>query len=364
MEQTPPAKPESRFSKVMDMVTAIFLPIVNHISAAGITKGLVAGLAATGVIAGTSGAYIILSAVGDGLFYFLPVLLAFTFAEKLGASRFSAVVVAAATLYPTITAAFDSGNMDFFGLPVLSVRYPYGVFAVLLSVGLLYWVEKPFRRYLPAVLKDLLTPFFSIIITVLATLLILGPTGQVIAGLLADGYGFVYEKSPVLAGALLSGTIQIMVPFGFQWGIVPIALQNLAETGTDTVIPFFAPPVFAHAGACLALFIRCRDVRYKSVLMSAFIAAMLGITEPSLFGVCLPMRRIWAAVCATGAVGGVIIALVGVTDTAFAFPGLVTLPIFIGGNLPGLLIASGVSMGLCFLVTMFMKIDFSKVTSN
>lgn len=316
---------------IIDGISGIFQPIVNLLSAAGILKGILTILTASNMLSAASETYLVLNAMADSLFYFLPMILAFTAAKKFGADIFTAVVIGGVLLYPTLTQVFESGNdIMFAGIPMRSVVYHSSVIPIILAVGLLVFVERFFHKILPDLVSGFLTPAICIVLVGLVTLFICGPIGAVIGDILAKGYETVYKASPVIAGMILGGVIQPMVIFGFHWSFALVAMNNIAVNGGDTILAFMGPAVFAQAGATLAVCLKSKDKKFKSICISAMLSACFGVTEPAMFGINLPLKKPMIAVCAGGAIGGALAGLSGAQAMAFAFPGLATLPIFLG----------------------------------
>lgn len=346
---------------LVDYISGIFHPIINLLSAAGILKGILAILTASELLSLTGGTYLVFNAMADSMFYFLPMMLAYTSAKKFGANPFTAMVIAGVLLYPALTTVFDSGaDVIFAGLPMKSVTYHSSVIPIILAVGLLVFVEKFFNRLLPDTLKGLMTPVFSIVFVGLVTLFVFGPFGSMIGNVLAKTYEIIYNMSPALAGLLLGAFMQPMVIFGFHWSFIFIAMNNISLLGSDTVLTFMGPPVFAQAGAAFAVYMKSKDKNFKSTCISAVLSACLGITEPAMFGVNLPRKKPMAAVCMGGAIGGTLAGISGAQASAFAFPGLATLPIFIGDGFGLYVISCFAGFLTAFLLSMFFKYDVEK----
>lgn len=343
---------------IIDGISGIFLPIVNLLSAAGILKGILAILTATAVLSGESETYLVLNAMADSLFYFLPVLLAFTAARKFGANPFTAVVIAGVLLYPSLTSVLETGTaVHFFGLPLKGVTYHSSVIPVILAAGLLYFVERFFYKMLPDMVKGFLTPLLSILIVGFVTLFLFGPLGAVVGDVLAGGYEFVYSLSPIVAGLLLGAVVQPMVIFGFHWSFILIGMNNITVSGHDTVLALMGPAVFAQAGAAMAVMIKSKDKAFKSICASAALSAMFGITEPAMFGVNLPRKKPMIAVCIGGGIGGALAGLSGAQAMTFAFPSLAALPVFFGDGFALYLVSCLVGLAVAFVTTLFLKFE-------
>lgn len=261
-------------------ISAIFLPIVNLLSAAGILKGILAILTATAVLSTKSETYIVLNAMGDSLFYFLPVMLAYTSANKFGVNPFTAVVISGILLYPDLTQLMEKGNtVHFLGLGLRGVTYHSSVIPIIMATGFLYLVEKALEKVIPELIKGFMIPLISIIVVGFVTLAVFGSIGAV---------------------------IQPMVIFGSHWSFILIAMNNITVSGHDTILALMGPAVFAQAGAAFAVMLKSKNGAFRSVCASAVLSALFGITEPAMFGVNLPRKKPMVAVCIAGGIGGMI----------------------------------------------------------
>ncbi|QQZ60419.1 PTS transporter subunit EIIC [Paenibacillus sonchi] len=342
---------------IIDGISGIFLPIVNILSAAGIMKGLLAGAAALKLVSTTEGTYTVLNAMADSLFYYLPMLLAYTAARKFKANPYTAVVIAGVLLYPSLTTRFaDHETIRLFGMGVTSVNYPASAIPIILAVGFLVYVERICIKVLPEVIREFFTPLISIVVVSSATLLVFGPAGSLAGDVLAQGYHLVYHFSPVGAGIVLGAMIQPMVIFGLHWSLVPLAINNINLIGYDTILALMGPAAFAQAGAALAVFFKAKDKKFKTLSLSASISALFGVTEPAMFGVNLPMRKPMIAVCCAGAIGGGMAGMFGSSAISFAFPGLATLPAYLGDGFGGFLIACTAGFLIALIATLLVKL--------
>ena len=343
---------------VINGISGIFLPIVNLISAAGILKGILAILTLTNAVPGASDTYLVLNAMSDSLFYFLPVLLAVTASKKFGANLFTAVVIAGALLYPSLTTALQAGTtVHFFGLPLKGVTYHTSILPMILAAWMLAYTEKFLNKILPDIVKSFLTPLLSILFVGTLTLLVTGPLSAAVGNALAAGYQFIYGVSSVAAGFVLGAVIQLMLIFGFSWFILLLAMNNVALTGHDTVLALIGPAVFAQAGAALAVMLKSKDRAFRATCAAAVVSALFGVTEPALFGVNLPRKKPMIAVCAGGGVGGALVGFSGARAMAFAIPSVVSLPIFWGKGFGLFVVSCALAFGIAFVVALLMKFE-------
>ncbi|MDF7640681.1 PTS transporter subunit EIIC [Bifidobacterium sp. ESL0784] len=350
------AKKKSLLNVIIDGISGIFLPIVNLLSAAGIMKGVLIILTSCKVLDASGNTYLVLDAMASCVFTFLPVMLAYTSAKQFKTNPYIAVVIACLLMYPALVKVQEKGTtLSFFGIPMLGVKYASSVLPIILAIGLLRFVQQWLDKVLPEVIRGFLTPLICVLFVGSVTLLLFGPFGKVVGDGLAAGYEWVYALSPIIAGLLLGAAVQPMVIFGFHWSLILIGMNNLAVSGHDTVLALMGPPVFAQAGAALAVMLKSHDAPFKTTCISASISALFGITEPAMFGVNLPRKMPLAAVCIGGGVGGAIAGYSGVQAHAFALPSVATLPVFFGHGFVTYVISCVFAMVVAFVLTLVLK---------
>jgi len=345
-------KQNNLFNKMIDIISGIFIPIIPVLMGAALLKAVLVLLLNSGVLTEVDGAYQILYAIADGMFHFLPIFLAFTASKKLKADTFTSVLIAAALVYPGITELFEQGEgMTLFGFPITPVIYPSGVIPIILAVGLQHYVEIPLEKYLPGVVKGFLKPMITAILITPITFLVFGPFGTMIGDRLADAYALLYGFSPVVAGAFFGLIWQPVVVFGFQWGMIPVIINNINTLGVDTILPLLGPAVMGQAGAAMAVSFMTKNKKMKTVAMSGSITAICGITEPVLYGVTVPLKRPMVAACIAGAIGGGIVGTSNAAAVSFAFPSMVSLVAYFGDGFWTFFIAMIVGFIVGFLLT-------------
>ncbi|MCS6131796.1 protein-L-isoaspartate O-methyltransferase [Clostridium botulinum] len=350
------SKVNDSISKIIDIISGMFVPIINVMSAAGILKGIVAILGAMNILTPNSDTYVIFNGIADAFFYYIPVFLAFTAAKKLKANQYTAVFIPVIMLHPNITSLLKEKDIiNFIGININSVTYSSSVIPIILAVSLLHYVEEFFSKIIPSVVKEFFTPLCSILVVVPITFIVFGPIGTVIGNGLASIYENIYAFNPIMAGACLGFLIQPMVILGFHWSLVPLAINNIALNGYDTILALMGPAVFAQAGAALAVFFITKNKNLKTVAASASISAIFGVTEPALFGVNLLLKRPLFFVCLAGGIGGAVVGISGSSAISFAFPGLGTIPVFLGLGFKGFLIGCALGFIISFLLTIIFK---------
>ena len=339
----------------MDTISGIFAPVLGVMSGAGMLKALLILCTTFGWLKADMGTYRILYAAADGVFTFIPVFLAYTAAKKFRANEFVAVGVAAALLYPDLTAAYSAGEaLTFLKIPVVLVSYTSSVIPIVISVYALSKLEKGLKRIVPTVCKTFLTPLLSLAIMVPATYLVIGPIADTVGKALASGYTGLVGLNPVIAGGLLGLIWPAAVMFGVHWGFVPIVMNNIAEYGRDTLFTITGPNNMAQAGATLGVFLKTKDKSVKELAGPAALSAVLaGITEPAIYGVTLRFKRPFFIGAVFSGIAGAIVAAAGTGAPTLLGTSILTLPGYIGVGFVGFLIACAIAYFGSAIVTYF-----------
>ncbi|MDR2869814.1 MAG: PTS transporter subunit EIIC, partial [Deferribacteraceae bacterium] len=324
---------ESPFAKFLDVIAAIFTPFLGLMAGAGILKGLYALLTATKIMDPASATAVIVNAAGDGIFFFLPMILAITAARKFKTSEFIALAVAAFLLHPSLGGLFMipgalAADAKFLGfIPVVAMTYSSSVIPILFAVFIQSHVERAFNRIMPEVVRNVLTPACTLLVMSVLTILLVGPAGAYVGKGLAFGYTSLYNTSSILAGAIIGGFWQVLVIFGLHWAFVPLMLVNISTQGRDYLAPAVFPAVLAQSGAAFAVAFKTRNKSLKSIAFSAGITAIFGITEPAVYGVTLRLKKPFYAACIAGAISGALIGAFGSVAYAFGLPSLLAMPL-------------------------------------
>ena len=349
-------KSRGKLAHVIDVISQIFMPIVGLLAAAGILRGIITIFVTASLLSVYSQTFLVLDAMASSVFYFMPILLAFTAAKKFNANPYTAVVIAGVLLIPSLHTVLETGyTIRFFGLPILGVQYSGSIIPMILSVWLLSYVEGFFNKIFPEMVRGFLTPLASVFIVGAITLFAFGPAGVIIGEIIAVGYGFIFNISPIIAGLIIGAAIQPMVIFGVHWAILLLGMNNAAINGYDTVIPLIAAAVFAQAGAVFALMIKSTDKTFKATCASAILSALFGVTEPAVFGINLPRKKPMIAACIGGGIGGGIAGFAGVQINTFVLPSVATLPAFLGEGFMLFLISCVVGFLIAFGITFIIK---------
>ncbi len=343
-------------AKLIDIIFSTFSPTLGVLAAAGILKGLLALWAFVaanyGLDISSSGAYMTWYAAADGFFYFLPIVLGYTAAKKFKLHEFTGMALGMALVYPTMVNITSNEAMGvifantsfamsyyktFLGIPIImpGSGYTSSVIPILLSVMVAAKLQNWIKKKMPDSVKRFLVPFFVLVIMVPATYLVIGPVATILSKLVGLIFGSLYSIPVVgglVAGLALGAVWQILVIFGLHWGMIPIALINYATLGYDVVLsPYFAAS-FAQTAVVLAIIIKTKDAKLKSIAIPAFVSGIFGVTEPAIYGVTLPKKKPFVISCIGASVGGGIIGLMAVKSFMIGGMGIFGFPSFIDGT--------------------------------
>lgn len=298
-------KKQNVISRLFEFIAGVFAPILPAIAGAGLLKGLIALLVWLGWMTAGTDTYRIISAIGDGVFHYLPMLIAFSAARKFGCNPFVAVGVSAALMYPDLSTLLSAGEpVSFIGLPVTAVTYASSVIPILLSVWLMSYVEKAVDRIIPSSLKLLLVPLLTLLIVVPVTLVAIGPLGTIIGNGLSGSINWLLSEGGMIAGIILGGAMALIVMTGMHYALVPVIISNLATLGVDKFLPLTYISNMGQAGATLGVFIRAKDKKLKSMALSTSFTALMGVTEPAMYGVNMRYKKPFIAGMIGSAAGG------------------------------------------------------------
>lgn len=358
--------------RAIDIISGIFTPYLGIIAGAGVLKGLLNLIVFLGLLENTSGAYQLLYTAADAAFYFMPIALAITAARKFKTNEFLALALAMTMLYPGFVkyaAGIEAagGALDFFGLPIIfnsNIGYNSTVIPIILAVWILSYVERFARKIVPNFLRIFGVTLITLLIMVPLTYIVIGPLGLIIGTVLGKGIQAIYSQSAILTGALLGGLWQVLVIFGMHWGLVPISLNNLATTGMDTMLPMTLAGVLAQAGAAFGVFLKTKDTKLKGLAGSGTLTALFGITEPTVYGVTLPLKKPFVFGCMGGAIGGAMIGFFNVIAYGFG-QSILTFPLFISpeGDSSKVVLAA-IACGIAAVFAAVMTYFFGGVTKK
>lgn len=351
----------------LDFVAGCMTPLFTAIIAGGLIKVLLVifGPTLLGVMSDTSDTYILMNALGDAPFYFLPVMVAFTASKKLNCNSFLSVMVASVLIYPDVITLLGGETATYlFGvIPVMHGSYSSSIIPAMLSTLLLKYVEQLIDRITPDWSKNFLKPLLIVIITAPITLCLLAPLGLMAGNGLQFVINGIYGLAPWLAMLIFAALMPFIVMTGMHWAFVPACLLGLADPGFDLLLlPAMLCSNTAQAGATFGAAFKTKDKEMRQMAIPAGISALLaGVTEPAMYGITLKLRKPMIAACIASGVSGLICGIVQLKAYAFATPCLTALVQFIspegGNNLIYAIIIFAVSLVLSFILSFILTKD-------
>lgn len=334
--------PVSRF---LAMISQIFQPVLGVMMAAGAIKAILVVLKLTGVLPETDSTYVVLSAIGDAIFYFLPVAIGYTSARRFGMKPMYGIVLGCVLVYPTLVSlssadplytlfqgtVFESNvQATLFGIPLVLRSYSSTVIPIILIVWFASKVFHFLTEHLPALIRSIGVPFITLLVSSCLGLAIIGPVAAIIQDCITQAVLFLIGINPGFAGLLLGTFWSIIVMFGLHWGVIPLFALNVATYGYDVINPLIFSGCLGSMGAMVGLIIRTKSAEERAnVLVPALVSTFFGVNEPCLYGVLVPRKKVmWASFIASG-VGAAIAGFCGAKLWSFGPNGILGLPCFI-----------------------------------
>ncbi|EHJ52025.1 beta-glucoside-specific PTS transporter subunit IIABC [Streptococcus macacae] len=353
--------PKTRFSlsAIVETISGVFSPTLPVLVGCGMLKAIVSLLTNLHIIGADDSLTILLSMMGNLIFYFFPFFLAVSAAKKFKVSEYMALALAAAYMYPTImegAAKIAEGGpsaLTVLGLPILFVNYSSTVIPIILSVWILSLIYNKIDKLVPDFLKILFSSMLVLLVMVPLQLVVLGPIGSYAGTYIAQAIEWFYTFGGVFSAALLGGTRSILTMLGMHYALAPLQIQQIAETGASTLLVSALTANFAQAGAALGTGVALKDKTEKSVAFSTAFTALLGITEPAMYGVNLKYKRPFAIALASSAVAAAFLSLFNTGAMVYAPPGLFTLITYKADSFVFVLIGVAVAFFMAAILSYF-----------
>lgn len=282
-----------KLGKIFDTITGCMTPMIPALTAAGIIKLILTLITTFGWMTNDAPTYRVLDIIGDAAFYFMPILLAVNASKKFNVNTSLAVIVAGVLLHPNFTAWVASGEpISFLSIPVQSVNYAASIIPVLIMVWMMSYIEKGVDKITPSVLKLLLNPSLVLLISAPLALIVVGPLGSfagnglsALIDMLSGTFGFGLV-------AILAATMPFIVMTGMHHALTPIFLATFAATGQESLILISQICAnLAQGGATWAVALRSKHKETKELATAAGLSAIMGITEPAIYGVTLKLKK-------------------------------------------------------------------------
>lgn len=334
-------------SDFLKLISEIFQPVLGVMTASGMIKGVLALLTITNVLNKEDGTYILLSAVGDSLFYFLPIILGYTSAKRFKVKEVIGMTLGGILVYPTVISLISGKELyslfsdtmfeshiytTFLGIPVILQSYASTVIPVILIIYVASHIQKLLDKVLPSMIRSFFVPFLTLLIAAPLGLLVIGPVAGLLQNILGLAVNGLIALNAGIAGLLLGAFWTILVMFGLHWGVIPFFAIDVSTYGYDVINPLIFSGALASMGSVLAVIIRTKSSKERNIAIPAFLSTIFGINEPALYGVLIPRKKIFIATLVASGIGGAISGFSGSKLYAFGASGILGLPCFINPN--------------------------------
>ncbi|WP_440897610.1 PTS transporter subunit EIIC [Amphibacillus sp. Q70] len=380
----PEGEGKSMLNRFIEVITKIITPTLGILIGTALILGLHSLLGSLGIIEEGDGAYIILNAMGNALFTFFPIVLGYTSAKAFQSDGFIGMMVGASLVFPNILTDLTTGEPlyflffetfletpiynTFFGIPIIFPEFGYEstVIPVILAMFFISKLERILRKRIPKNMGFTFVPFITLLIGVPITILVIGPIANFASMGISSGIGFLYNASPVITALFVGFFYTPLVILGLHWPMVTIGINNLATQGFDPLMPMIYTIPFAQLAVVLAVYLRTKMKKTKSLCVPAMISTLFAIIEPAIYGITLPVKKRILICCIGSAIGAVIIALFSVNNFAPTI-GLFGIVGFINpanGDMFGLYIAAIASLATIVVCFILAYVTFNEPTGK
>lgn len=357
---------KNKISSIIETISGVFSPTLSVLIGCGMFKAIVSLITNLDLMDASDGFIVVLSMIGDLIFYFFPFFLAVSAAKKFKVNEYLALALAAAYMYPTImngaAAAAETGvtTLSFLGLPILLVSYSSTVIPIILSVWVLSLIYKRIDNLIPDFLKILFTSMVVLFIMVPLELIVLGPIGSYLGTYIAQFMDWFYNFGGFVAAALLGGTRSLLTMMGMHYALAPLQIQQIAETGISTLLVSALTANFAQAGAALGTGLAIKNKSEKSLAFSASLSAFFGITEPAMYGVNLKYKKPFIFAMVSSAIAAAFLSFFHAGAMTYAPPGLFTLITYTADSFVFIILGVLLSSSLACMLSYFFGVSKPK----
>lgn len=350
----------SKIKSILKDISNIFVPMIPAFVGTGIVAGIAAVLANL-VTAGTLDAatwqqYIdIMNILKNGMFSYLVIYTGINAAQVFGATPTLGGVIGAVVMLTGMNPEAPLKNL-FTGDPLAAGQG--GILGVIFAVWLLSIVEKKLHKVVPDSVDIIITPTLSLIVIGLVEIFLIMPLAGFISDGMVGGINWVLGVGGAFSGFVLGTLFLPMVMFGLHQILTPIHVQMIDETGKTLLLPILAMAGAGQVGAALALWVRCKkDKELTEMIKGALPVGILGIGEPLIYGVTLPLGRPFITACIGGGIGGAVIGMIGnVGSIAIGPSGAALIPLISDGKWYGYVLGLLAAYAGGFLATFFFGI--------
>ena len=320
-------------SSFFETIAGIFNPIVPALAGAGLVRAILTIAVVLG-LDNTGNTYNVINTIANGIFTFLPFLLADSAAKQFKMNRFVALTICAAMMSGTWSGLIAEGvtSYSFLGIPFTVVNYSSSVLPMVFAIWFASYVERFVDKVIPGALKIIFVPCLTMLIATPIALMTIGPAATWVGLRLADAVTILFEKGGVFAGFVYGGVYSTMVVLGIQHGMVPVLVQGITTQGFNYMSPASGSANMAQAGAAFGVWLKSKNPKTKTIAASATIAAVTGVSEPAIYGINFKFKKPFVAAAIGGACGGAFTSFFALKAYAMGGPSFLNFAMFIGDN--------------------------------
>ena len=323
-----------KLANLFDIISGTFTPILPPLTACGMLKAVLVILTTFGWMSKESQTYYMLSFMADAIFFLFPVALGYTAAVKFKCNPFMGMLLGGIMIHPSWNALVAAKDpVSFLGLPVKLVTYTSSVIPIILVVWIMSYVENFADKISPKPIKFFSKPLITILVMGPLALIALGPLGSILGEGLASVITAINSVAPWSIPMIIGALSPLLVMVGMHYALIPIGFNELGLKGAENVVgPGMLVSNVAQGAASLSVSLKTKNKDLKQLAGSAGLTAVLGITEPAMYGVTMRLKKPLISICIAGGLAGLYSGVTGVVRYSSGAPGLASLPIFIGEN--------------------------------
>lgn len=349
-------KKESVISRVFAFISGCVTPTLPVLIGSGLISAILALCSNFGIMAKDSSTYVLLNALANAAFTYLPVLVAVAAARRLKTNEYVAAFIMLALCSGAVSGVAD---LTIFGLPVTTVKYTSNIVPALLMVPVMAQLDKLILKFSPDAIKSVIRPFILAMVMFPLTLVVLGPIGTLVGTALANFCVWLTSFGG-LSMAVLSALHPLLVMVGMHTIITPLIINEITTVGSSLLFSKALAANLAIAGAALAVGVKAKKAENKQAGLSTGVTALLSVTEPALYGCLIRLKKPLISAIIASAITGIFIGIFDVRAYATASCSLLTLPIFMGGPMSNFYLACAaavIAVALGFVITWFVGFD-------
>lgn len=350
----------SLIQKISRTFGDVFVPIIPVLVATGLFMGLRGLLTNLGLLQTGTNFYLFSEVLTDTAFAFLPALVAWSTMKKFGGTPVIGIVIGLMLVSPSLPNAYNvaAGTetpiyLSILGLSIPVVGYQGSVLPALVLGIIASKTQKLLKKFIPDVIDLIVTPFLTLLISMILGLLIVGPIMHTAELWVFDAIKNFMLLPYGIGGAVVAGVHQIIVVTGIHHAFSALEVELISTTGVNPFNAMITCGIVAQGAAAVAVALKTKDKKKRSLYISSAVPAFLGITEPAIFGINLRFIKPFVFGCIGGAAGGAIAGMLNMAGTGMGITALPGILLYMN-NVVGYLIINGVSIAVAFCLTFFL----------